>query len=107
MDRLLDLEARGKVLKIAMADAPVDQPDIHPNNAAIYAQKVERLAEALNHPDDRDDATNASRADRARDPGPRRKARRDACHASWRVRGKRCSQPTAVHGMSSPTLLAG
>jgi len=61
MDRLLDLEAREKVLKIAMADAPVDQPDIHPNIAAIYAQKVERLAEALNRPDDRDEAANAIR----------------------------------------------
>ena len=61
MDRLLDLEAEEKVLKAAMAEAPADVPDIHPNIAGIYAKKVERLAEALNRPEDRDEAADAIR----------------------------------------------
>ena len=44
-----------------MAEAPADTPDIHPNIAGIYAKKVERLAEALNRPEDRDEAADAIR----------------------------------------------
>jgi len=36
-------------------------PDIHPNIADLYARKVARLAEALNHPDARDEAADAIR----------------------------------------------
>ena len=39
----------------------MDLPDLHPNIAEIYRRKVERLAEALNHPDDRDEAAEAVR----------------------------------------------
>ena len=39
-----------------------DIPDIHPNVGGIYRRKVERLAEALQHPQERDDAADAIRA---------------------------------------------
>lgn len=61
MDRLLDFEAEEKVLKAAMAEAPADTPDIHPNIAGIFAKKVGRLAEALNRLEDRDEAADAIR----------------------------------------------
>ncbi|KQM18219.1 zinc ribbon domain-containing protein [Novosphingobium sp. Leaf2] len=62
MDRLLHLEANEKTMKAAMAEMPADTPDIHPNIAGIYAKKVERLAEALNLPEDRDEAAEAIRS---------------------------------------------
>ena len=39
----------------------MDIPDIHPNVADIYRRKVARLADALNHPEDRHEATAALR----------------------------------------------
>ena len=62
MDRLLELEAREKALKAAMAEGPAQVPDVHPNIAELYARKVERLAEALNRPEDRDEAADAIRS---------------------------------------------
>ena len=62
MDRLLDLEANEEVLRATMTEAPADTPDIHPNIANIYAKKVERLADALNRPEDRDEAAEAIRS---------------------------------------------
>ena len=44
-----------------MARSPVDLPDIHPNVADIYRRKVARLADALNHPEDRHEAADALR----------------------------------------------
>ena len=44
-----------------MARSPVDLPDIHPNVADIYRRKVARLADALNHPEDRNEAADALR----------------------------------------------
>ena len=41
--------------------APADLPDIHPNIADVYRRKVERLAEALADPRDRDEAAEAIR----------------------------------------------
>ena len=75
MDRLLDLEAEEKVLKAAVAEAPANAPDIHPNIAGIYAKKVERLVEALNRLEDRDEAADAIRGLIERvtlTPGPKR-----------------------------------
>jgi hypothetical protein len=40
----------------------MDTPDIHPNVADIYRRKVARLAEALNHPAERDEAADAIRS---------------------------------------------
>ncbi|WP_231639133.1 recombinase family protein [Sphingomonas profundi] len=61
-DRLEGLEGRQKQLKARLGDAPADVPDIHPNIAEIYRRKVARLAEALNHPADRDEASYAIRS---------------------------------------------
>ena len=61
MARLRELEAREDELNGRLAQVPVDLPDIHPNIAEIYARKVARLAEALRHPAERDEASDAIR----------------------------------------------
>ncbi len=61
VDRLRELEARQDELNERLAAVPVDLPDIHPNIAAVYRRKVARLAEALDHPEDRDAAAAAIR----------------------------------------------
>ncbi len=73
--RLRELEAREDELKARLAHTPVDIPDIHPNVAVIHRRKVERLAEALRHPQDCDEAAEAIRALIERitlTPGPNR-----------------------------------
>ncbi len=60
-DRLRELEARQVELAERLAAAPADLPDIHPNVAEIYRRKVARLADALKHPEDRDEAATAIR----------------------------------------------
>ena len=40
---------------------PQDIPDIHPNVADIYRRRIERLTEALHHPDDAREAAEALR----------------------------------------------
>ncbi|SFU18872.1 recombinase family protein [Mesorhizobium sp. YR577] len=75
MDRLRDLEARQEALQERMAAAPEPLPDIHPSVAHIYRRKVERLTEALAHPDDRREAAEALRGPIERVtliPGPKR-----------------------------------
>ncbi len=62
MMRLRELEAKQDELTERLSRAPVDLPDIHPNVAGIYRRKVERLAEALQHPQERDEAADAIRA---------------------------------------------
>ena len=61
MDRLMDLEAQEDAIRARMDAAPLDTPDIHPNIAEIYRRKIARLAEALSHPDERDEAADAIR----------------------------------------------
>ncbi len=61
VDRLRELEARQDELTERLSTVPVEIPDIHPNVADIYRRKVARLAEALNHPEDRDAAASAIR----------------------------------------------
>jgi site-specific DNA recombinase len=58
--RLRELEAREDELNARLSHAPVDIPDIHPNIAGIYRRKVERIAEALRRPQERDEAAEAS-----------------------------------------------
>jgi site-specific DNA recombinase len=73
--RLRELEAKQDELTERLSRAPVDIPDIHPNVADIYRRKVERLAETLQRPQERDEAAKAIRAliDRITlTPGPRR-----------------------------------
>ncbi len=61
MDRLRELEAKQDELNAHLSAVPVDIPDIHPRIADIYRRKVERLAEALGDPEDRDEAAAAIR----------------------------------------------
>src|SRR5258708_21645542 len=60
-DRMRELEAREDVIKELLAQEPADIPDIHPNVSGIYRKKVERLTEALNNPEDRNEAAEAIR----------------------------------------------
>jgi site-specific DNA recombinase len=60
-DRLRELEAQQDKITERLTYAPVDIPDIHPNIADIYRRKVARLADALNHPEDRYEAAAALR----------------------------------------------
>jgi site-specific DNA recombinase len=60
--RMRELEAREDELKARLDTAGVDLPDLHPNAAGIYCRKVERLAEALQKPQERDEAAEAIRA---------------------------------------------
>ncbi len=61
VDRLLDLEAQEDAIRARLAAAPADVPDIHPNIAEIYRGKVERLADALVCPEEREEAADALR----------------------------------------------
>ena len=61
MDRMRELEARQDELSERLSAVPADLPDIHPKIADIYRRKVERLAEALADPRDRDEAAEAIR----------------------------------------------
>ena len=61
VDRLRELEARQDELHERLSAAPADLPDIHPNIKDVYRRKVERLAEALDHAEDRDAAASAIR----------------------------------------------
>ena len=60
-DRLRALEARQGELNERLTAVPADIADIHPNIAIVYRRKVERLAEALADPRDRDEAADAIR----------------------------------------------
>ena len=74
-DRLRELEAKQEALREYLARAPEPQPDVHPNVAEIYRHKIERLAEALNHAEDRQEAAEALRGLIERvtlTPGPKR-----------------------------------
>ena len=60
--RLRELETREDELTARLSRAPVDMTDIHPNVAGVYRRKVERLAEALQDPQERGEAAEAIRA---------------------------------------------
>ncbi len=60
-DRLRALEAQQDEITERLARAPISIPDIHPNIADTYRRKVVRLADALNHPEDRYEAAAALR----------------------------------------------
>jgi site-specific DNA recombinase len=87
MAHLRDLEAKQDELTARLSRAPVDIPDLHPNVAGIYRRKVERLAEALRRPQERDEGSGSYPwLDRAHHPHARRQARRDRRHPAWRAR---------------------
>jgi hypothetical protein len=50
-ERLGELEKREDELNARLTDVPNDIPDIHPGIVETYRKRVERLTEALNHPD--------------------------------------------------------
>ena len=54
--RLRELEAREDELTERLGQVPADVPDILPNVAGIYRRKVERLSDALQRPQERDEA---------------------------------------------------
>jgi DNA invertase Pin-like site-specific DNA recombinase len=75
MTRLHELEAKQDELTERLSCDPVELPDIHPNIGCLYRRKVERLAEALQHPQERDEAADAIRVLIERitlTPGPKR-----------------------------------
>ncbi|MFE8871565.1 DNA resolvase [Acetobacter persici] len=57
--RLTELRQREQELRASLKEADDDTPDIHPQVAEIFRQKVERLAASLNDPEDRPEATQA------------------------------------------------
>jgi site-specific DNA recombinase len=57
-----ELEAREDVHKGLLAQEPENIPDIHPNLSGLYRTKIERLTDALNQPEDRNEAAEAIRA---------------------------------------------
>ena len=60
-ERMRELEAREDELNEILTAEPVDSLDLHPGVAEVYRRKVERLAEALNAPEDRAEASAALR----------------------------------------------
>ncbi len=60
-DRLREPEARRGEINERLSAVPAGISDIHPNIAIVYRRKIERLAEALADPRDRDEAADAIR----------------------------------------------
>jgi len=60
-DRLTELEKTQDGLTARLTDVPQDVPDIHPGIAETYRRRIERLTEALSHPDDALEAADAIR----------------------------------------------
>jgi site-specific DNA recombinase len=88
VDQLRELEAREDELNERLAQAPADIPDLHPNFAGICHQKVERLTEALERPEERDEAAAAIRDIIERitlSPGPGRGKIDATLHGDFRM----------------------
>jgi DNA invertase Pin-like site-specific DNA recombinase len=60
-DRLTELEAQQDSLTARLSNGSQDVPDIHPNISEAYRRSIERLTEALSHPDDALEAADAIR----------------------------------------------
>jgi site-specific DNA recombinase len=60
-DRLTELEAKQDSLTARLSNVPQEVPDIHPNISEAYRRRIERLTEALSHPDDALEAADAIR----------------------------------------------
>ncbi|MGN1288807.1 MAG: recombinase family protein, partial [Bradyrhizobium sp.] len=56
-DRLGGLERKQEELSARLTQAPQDVPDIHPGIADTFRRRIERLTQALDHPDDAMEAT--------------------------------------------------
>ncbi|WP_333781677.1 recombinase family protein [Hoeflea prorocentri] len=87
-DRLRKLEAEQDELTERLSNIHTDIPDIHPNVAGVYRRKVERLAEALQNPQERDEAAAAIRGLIERitlSPGPKRGEIDATLHGDFRT----------------------
>lgn len=60
-DRLTEFEVKQDSLTARLSDAPQDVPDIHPGIAETFRRRIERLIDALDHPDDAAEAAEAIR----------------------------------------------
>jgi tRNA(Met) C34 N-acetyltransferase TmcA len=60
-DRLTVLETKQDALTARLTEEPRDAPDIHPGIAETFGRRIERLTEALAHPDDAVEAADALR----------------------------------------------
>jgi DNA invertase Pin-like site-specific DNA recombinase len=60
-DRLTELEAQQDSLTARLSNGSQDVPDIHPKISEAYRRRIERLTEALSHPDDALEAADAIR----------------------------------------------
>ncbi len=117
MDRLRDLEARQDELNARLSAVPADLSDIHPRIADIYRRKVERLAEALADPRDRDEAASAIRGLIERivlTPGAKRGEMNATLHGDlgtileWAAGGARTNRTdTPAQGMSVSVVTDG
>jgi hypothetical protein len=56
------IEVRKADFKNQLAAAPKNKPDLLPSISSLYARKVAHLSEALNYPDDRQQAETALRS---------------------------------------------
>jgi len=116
MDRLRELEAKQDELTERLSRAPADIPDIHPNVAGIYRRKVERLSEALQRPQERDEAAEAIRALIERitlTPGPKRGEIDATLHGDlgtileWTARTGRKNKTDTPYSGVSVSVVAG
>ena len=115
-DRLRELEARQDEINERLSAAPVDIPDVHPNIAGVYRRKVERLAEALADPRDRDQAAEAIRGLIERivlTPGAKRGELHAALHGDlgtileWAGSGRAKGATDILRGRMSVSVVAG
>ncbi|MGK9171592.1 recombinase family protein [Inquilinus limosus] len=120
MDRLREIEAKQEQIRRRLAEAEEPPPDVHPNIAELFRRKVERLAEALNHPENRREAADALRtviAGITLRPGPERGELHATLHGDlgtilgWLGRGggrpERGQQKTDTPSGVSVSLVAG
>ena len=112
-DHLHKLEAEQDELTERLSK--IDIPDIHPNVANIYKCKVERLAEALLNPQERDEAAAAIRGLIERitlTPGPKRGQIDATLHGDFRTvlewaAGKNQKTDTPFPGVSVSVVAGG
>ncbi|RTM01729.1 recombinase family protein [Ancylobacter aquaticus] len=113
LDRLTVLESKQAALQESLATTPSDIPDLHPNIAELYRRKVARLAEALDHPDDRYEAMDAIRQLVTRvviTPGAKRGEVHAVLHgdivaiADWVSQGTREAPNTVQNPASAPAF---
>src|SRR5262249_33685141 len=61
-DRLVDLERQRDLIRVRQVENPAATIRVHPRLADVYAEKVQRLEEALNDPSIREEAAEILRS---------------------------------------------